>query len=32
MSLDLSCHPFFTPYTDPKSGVVSYILSLRKPR
>ena len=24
---DLSKHPYFTPYTDPKSGIVSYILT-----
>src|SRR5512138_2442978 len=27
MSVDLKHHPFFTPYTDPSSGVTSYILT-----
>jgi hypothetical protein len=29
MTYDLSKHPYFTPYTDPHSGVLSYILTER---
>lgn len=27
MTYDLQCHPYFTPYVDPQSGVTSYILT-----
>jgi hypothetical protein len=29
MSYDLSQHPYFVPWTDPESGVVSYLLARR---
>ena len=29
MSCDLSQHPYFVPWTDPETGVVSYLLARR---